>query len=136
MTRHLLFFANAAVLALGSVVSSQGPPAKSGVADKVDDVRVIGCLKREGADWLLTSATDPVPNVPPKPNAPAAAAPVAPSLPGRNQFKLIGVDVFHLDTRKDQRIEVTGLLLPAKPVSRINITTVVTVAPTCNAPGR
>ena len=51
--------------------------------------------------------------------------------PGRHQLKLIGVDVFHLPTRKDQRVEVTGLLIPAKPISRLNITTVAPVAPTC-----
>jgi hypothetical protein len=135
--RSLLFFGSAVMLALRLSLSSQAPPVNPAAKDKVQDVRVVGCLKQEGKDWQLTNATDPMPNAPPKPDTgkAAPAQKLAPP-PGRNQFKLIGVEVFHLPTRKDQRVEVTGLLIPAKPIDRINITTVVPVAATCDAPGR
>jgi hypothetical protein len=134
--QSLLFLGSAIMLALGSTLSPQEPPAKATVLGKVEDVRVVGCLKQEGKDWLLTNATDPMPNTPPKPDATKAApVPQTAPAPGANQFKLIGVDVFHLPARKDQRVEVTGLLIRAKPMDRINITTVVPVATTCNAPG-
>jgi hypothetical protein len=138
MMRPLLFIGIAVVLALGTSLSSQDSSPKATAQAKVQDVRVIGCLKLEGKDWLLTNATEPVSNAPSSASA-AKAAPVNPSPPpppGPHQFKLIGIDVFHLPTRKDQRVEVTGLLIPAKPINRINITTVVPVAPTCSAPGR
>ncbi len=135
--RHFLFLGIAVVLALGSSLSSQEAPPKGTTESKAQDVRVFGCLRLEGQDWLLTNATEPVPNAPPSAN-PAKTAPVntSPPPPGPHQFKLIGVDVFHLTTRKDQRVEVTGLLIPAKPVSRLNLVTVVPVAPTCSPPGR
>ena len=58
-----------------------------------------------------------------------------PALPvvGKNQFQLIGVSIFDLPSHKDHTVVLKGLLIPAKPVSRLNITSVVTVAPTCTA---
>ena len=131
--RWLLYLGSTMALAFDAGVWAQAPPSQGKVPGQLDDVRVIGCLKQEGTDWLLTAATDPVANTTPKPRPTTeAAAPAAPMPPpGRHQFKLIGVDVFHLPTRKDQRVEVTGLLIPAKPISRLNITTVAPVAPTC-----
>ncbi len=137
MMRPLLLLGIAIGFAIGSNLWAQEPGPKDTSQAKAQDVRVFGCLKLEGKDWLLTNATEPISNAPPSPGA-AKAPPVnaSPPPPGPHQFKLIGVDVFHLPTRKDQRIEVTGLLIPAKPMSRINLTTVVPVAPTCAAPGR
>jgi hypothetical protein len=138
MMPSLLSLGSAVMLAIGSILAPQQPAWNPAAQDKVDDVRVVGCLKQDGKEWLLTQATDPTPNVPPKPAADKAATPAKtpPPPPGTNQFKLIGVDVFHLPTRKDQRIEVTGLLIRAKPMDRINLTAVVPVATTCDAPAR
>ncbi len=52
---------------------------------------------------------------------------------GKHQFRLIGVSIFDLPTHKDHTVVVKGLLVPAQPVSRLNITSVVTIAPTCGA---
>jgi hypothetical protein len=112
---------------LGAAVSlvAQAPPAKA------DVVMVAGCLREPAAgEWRVVNATDPKPS---NANAPAAAD--LPALPvvGKNQFQLIGVAIFDLPSHKDHTVVVKGLLIPAKPLSRLNITSVVTVAPTCTA---
>ncbi len=104
---------------------AQAPPAKAEV------VMVAGCLREPAAgEWRVVNATDPKPS---NTNAPAAAD--VPALPvmGKNQFQLIGVSIFDLPSHKDHTVVLKGLLIPAKPVSRLNITSVVTVAPTCTA---
>ena len=106
-------------------LGAQAPPAKA------DVVMVAGCL-REGAagEWRVVNATDPKPS---NANAPASAD--LPALPvvGKNTFQLIGVAIFDLPSHKDHTVVVKGLLIPAKPLGRLNITSVVTVAPTCTA---
>ena len=90
---------------------------------------VAGCLREQAAgEWRVVNATEPKPS---NANAPAAAD--VPALPvvGKNQFQLIGVSIFDLPSHKDHTVVLKGLLIPAKPVSRLNITSVVTVAPTC-----
>jgi hypothetical protein len=104
-------------------LGAQTPPAKAEV------VMVAGCLREAAAgDWRVVNATDPKPS---NANAPAAAD--VPTLPvvGKNQFQLIGVSIFDLPSHKDRTVALKGLLIPAKPVSRLNITSVVTVAPAC-----
>lgn len=103
---------------------AQAPPAKAEV------VMVAGCLREPKAgEWRVVNATDPRPS---NANAPAAAD--VPALPvvGKNQFHLIGVAIFDLPSHRDHTVVLKGLLIPAKPVSRLNLTSVVTVAPTCS----
>ncbi len=112
-----------AVVALSTVASAQTPPAK------VDIVAVTGCLKEQSPNtWMLVSATDPVPSLA---NAPSAKE--VPSLAkiGKNAFRLIGVDVFNLPAHKDHTVVVKGLHVKATPTSRLNVTSVTTVAQTC-----
>jgi hypothetical protein len=102
-----------------------------GAPSKVDIVSVAGCLREPSADtWLLVNATDPVPslaNAPDKKDVPATA-PV-----GKNQFRLIGVSEFNLPQYKDHAVIVKGLHIKAQPVSRLNITSVTTISPSCPA---
>lgn len=96
---------------------------------KIDIVSVTGCLREATPNnWTLTNATDPVPS---SANAPAAKD--IPSTPpaGKNEFKLIGVSEFNLPSHKDKTVIVKGLYIKATPVSRVNITSVTTVAPAC-----
>ena len=98
---------------------------------KAEVVMVAGCLREvTSGEWRVVSATDPKPS---NANAPAAAD--VPALPvvGKNQFHLIGVAIFDLPSHKDHTVVLKGLLIPAKPLSRLNITSVVTVAATCTA---
>lgn len=102
---------------------AQSPPTKA------DVVMVAGCLREPApGEWRVVNATDPKPS---NANAPAAADVAALPVVGKNQFHLIGVSIFDLPSHKDSTVVVKGLLIPAKPVSRLNITSVVTVAPTC-----
>jgi len=106
-------------------LGAQAPPAKAEV------VMVAGCLTEPAAgEWRVVNATDPKPS---NANAPAAAEMPALPVAGKNQFQLIGVSIFDLPSHKGHTVVLKGLLIPAKPVSRLNLTSVVTVAPTCPA---
>jgi hypothetical protein len=105
--------------------------AQGASSSKVDIVSVAGCLKESAPnDWRLVNATDPAPS---NANAPAqkdipAGAPV-----GKNEFKLIGVSEFNLPQHKDHAVIVKALYIKATPLSRLNITSVTTIAPACPA---
>jgi len=98
---------------------------------KVDIVSVSGCLKEPAPnDWRLVNATDPAPS---NANAPAQKdIPAAPPV-GKNEFKLIGFSEFNLPQHKDHAVMVKGLHIKATPLSRLNITSVTTIAPSCPA---
>jgi len=100
-------------------------------ATKIDIVSVTGCLREPSAgDWMLVNATDPVTS-----NANAPAKNEIPATPpvGKNQFKLIGVSEFNLSQHKDHAVIVKGLHIKAQPISRLNITSVTTIAQSCPA---
>jgi hypothetical protein len=98
---------------------------------KVDIVSVTGCLRETTpGTWMLTAATDPVPS---SANAPRAGEIPTPVPAGRNEYRLIGVSEFNLPAHKGQTVTVKGLHIKAAPVSRLNITSVTTVAPACAA---
>jgi len=98
---------------------------------KVDIVSVAGCLKESAPnDWRVVNATDPAPS-----NANAPAPKDIPATPpvGKNEFKLIGVREFNLPQHKDHAVLVKGLHIKAAPLSRLNVTSVTTIAPSCPA---
>jgi hypothetical protein len=100
---------------------------------RVDVVRVTGCLRRATADaWTLSGATDPVVITRAEPASPPSPATAATA--GNNEFKLIGIEEFDLASRKDRLVAVKGLLIKATPTSRLNVTSVTTVADSCPAP--
>ena len=103
-----------------------GAPAK-----KVEIVSVTGCLTEASPKtWTVTGATDPVPssaNAPPPKEIPAAP----PS--GKNAFALIGVSEFNLPAHRDHSVIIKGLLIKATPISRVNMTSVTDVSPSCVA---
>jgi hypothetical protein len=108
--------------------------AQPAPSQKIDIVSVTGCLKETAPNsWNLTSATDPVPS---NANAPVAKDIPATAPAGKNEFKLIGVSEFNLPAHKDHTVIVKGLYIKATPTSRLNITSVTMVAPTCMAPGK
>jgi hypothetical protein len=98
-------------------------------ANKVEIVGVTGCLKEATPDnWTLTAATDPVPS---SANAPTAKElPTAPPA-GKNAFRLIGVSEFNLPAHRDQTVVIKGLFIKATPMSRLNMTSVTMVSPSC-----
>ena len=112
------------IFVLGLAVFQTAPTPK-----KVEIVSATGCLKEATPNtWTLVDATDPVPstaNAPPAKDIPA----VPPA--GRNAFRLIGVSEFNLAAHRDHTVIIKGLLIKAAPLSRLNITSVTTVAPSC-----
>jgi hypothetical protein len=103
--------------------------AQAAPSSKIDIVSVAGCLKESAPnDWRVVNATDPVPS-----NANAPAPKDIPATPpvGRNEFKLIGVTEFNLPQHKDHAVLVKGLHIKATPLSRLNITSVTTIAASC-----
>ena len=116
-----------ALMTTGVGLLAQTAPAKA------DLVMVAGCLKEQPAGtWRVVNALDPKPS-----NAVAPPAAELPAMPvvGTKQFQLIGVSIFDLPSYRDKTVVVKGLLIPASPVNRLNITSIATVAPTC-APGK
>jgi hypothetical protein len=113
-----LFF----VLALAG---AQAAPA----SQKIAIVSVTGCLKEATSNnWTLVNATDPVPS---SANAPAAKDVPAVPPSGKNEFRLIGVSEFNLPAYRDHAVILKGLLIKATPTSRLNITSVTNVSPSC-----
>lgn len=101
-------------------------------AKKIEIVSVTGCLKEASPNrWTLMAATDPVPSTA---NAPAPGEiPAAPPA-GTNTFSLIGVTEFNLPAHRDHTVVIKGLLIKAAPVSRVNMTSVAMVSPSCAQP--
>ena len=105
--------------------------AQAAPSSKIDIVSVAGCLKESAPnDWRVVNATDPTPS-----NANAPAPKEVPATPpvGKNEFKLIGVREFNLPQHKDHAVLVKGLHIKATPLSRLNITSVTTIAASCPA---
>jgi len=122
-------FGTAAALAMSSAVATAQEPG-----GRVEVVRVTGCLRRTADAWTLSGATDPVVITRATATAPpATAATAAEATVGSNEFKLIGIEDFDLASRKDRLVAVKGLLIKATPTSRLNITSVTTVADSCPA---
>jgi hypothetical protein len=104
-------------------LGAQAPPSK------VDIVSVTGCLRQRAAnEWVVVAATDPVSSIA---NAPAQKELPATIPTGKNEFRLIGVSEFALPEHKDHTVVVRGLLIKAAPISRLNLTSIVTAAPAC-----
>jgi mono/diheme cytochrome c family protein len=88
-------------------------------------VRVIGCLARSGAEWVVTSATTPERAERIAPGGEDAARPLG----GRTMpLKFV---VTRLDSLAGSRVAVSGLLIGAGGVDGINVTAVNRVAPKC-----
>jgi mono/diheme cytochrome c family protein len=87
--------------------------------------RVVGCLARSGADWVVTSATPPA-----RAERVGAGAEDATMPLGSRKIALKFV-VTKLDALAGSRVSVSGLLIGAGGVDGINVTTVSRVAPKC-----
>jgi mono/diheme cytochrome c family protein len=87
--------------------------------------RVVGCLARSGADWVVTRATTPERAERVAPGEEDAARPL-----GSRTMTLKFV-VTKLDALAGSRVAVSGLLIGADGVDGINVTAVKRVAPKC-----
>jgi hypothetical protein len=87
--------------------------------------RVVGCLARSGADWVVTSATNPERAERAGPGGEDATRPL-----GSRTMALKFV-VTKLDSLAGSRVAVSGLLIGAGGVDGINVTAVNRVAEKC-----
>jgi mono/diheme cytochrome c family protein len=88
-------------------------------------VRLVGCLARSGADWVITKATTPERAENVVPGGADATRPL-----GKRTMTLKFV-VTRLDPLTGSRVAVSGLLIGAGGVDGINVTTVTRVAEKC-----
>ena len=88
-------------------------------------VRMVGCLARNGNDWVLTSAT-----VPERVERIGEGAEDA-SRPLGDRIATLKFVVTRLDSFVGQRVSVTGMLIGAGGANGINVTTVNRVRETC-----
>lgn len=98
---------------------------KDGSTELPEDalVRVVGCLARSGADWVITNATNPE---------------RAENQTGKDDTRPLGHRTMalkfvltKLDPLAGSRVVVNGLLIGAGGADGINVTTVTRVAPKC-----
>jgi mono/diheme cytochrome c family protein len=120
------FPAGAAELRPDTIIGVQIVP-KDGSTELPADAlaRVIGCLIRSGADWLVTHATTPERAERAAPGEADATRPL-----GSRTMALKFV-VTKLDSLAGSRVAVSGLLIGAGGVDGINVTTVSRVAEKC-----
>ncbi len=118
----------AAVTTGSGLAHAQAPTPAPG--NKVPVVAVTGCLSEQGANWMLTSATDPVPSIA---NGPPAGEAIKGPTSGKASYRLIGVSEFDLPAHKGHTVLIKGLFIKAAPVSRVNVTSVPMVSTACAA---
>ena len=96
-------------------------------------IRVVGCLTQNQSDntWMLTNASEPVRSGDPQPTAADRAA--AAQLPlGSVVFRLLVSAAYSPGQYTGHRVEVRGFLIRRQPESRINITSLESLHPSCD----
>lgn len=104
------------------VISPKDGPAELAAGTLV---RVVGCLTKGGADWVLTNATTPARTDKTGTAAEDAARPL-----GDRTIALKFV-MTRLDANVGKRMSATGLLIGAGGADGLNVSTVTKVAETC-----
>lgn len=120
----LLAYAAVAAMATTGLVAQTAKPTPA----KVPIMAVSGCLKQEGANWFVTTATDPIAS-----SAAADTAPPAGPTTGKGKVQLVGLGEFNLPAIKDHAVTAKGLFVKAAPVSRLNLTSLKSLGPACPA---
>lgn len=95
-------------------------------------IRVVGCLTQNQSDntWMLTHASDPARTGDPQPAV--ADREAAGQIPlGSVTFRLLVSAAYSPAQYTGHRVEVRGFLIRRQPESRINITSLETLNPSC-----
>lgn len=110
-------------------VSATGPATSGENAPRV--VRVVGCLNQDRSrKWLLTKAGEPVVSNSQATSTQELKAAAASPL-GDKTLGLLGVDIFNPRDHDGQKVAVKGVLIPEGRNSRVNVTSLQTLAATC-----
>jgi hypothetical protein len=88
-------------------------------------VRVVGCLAKNGSDWVLTSATAP------QRAERTGAVPEDATRPLGNRTMTLKFVLTRLDPFLGQRMSASGILIGAGGADGMNVTTVNRVAESC-----
>ena len=94
--------------------------------------RVVGCLGQDRSNkWLLMKAGEPV--VTSSPATSMAELKAATAMPlGLKNFELLGADVFNPLRYSGHKVAVKGVLIQTASSARMNVTSLQTVAATCD----
>jgi len=113
--------------ALAGMSASQRPAMMS----PLDLVEVVGCLATSrGGGWTVERASNPtMVKTQLTTSSEIKAAEVRPL--GTGEFKLIGPDVFKPGEHVGHKVAVRGLLTSSAPTPSINVTSLQTVARSC-----
>ena len=118
--------------------SQQGMNGKSNAAQPernagaLDIVAVVGCLEQSASGtWRLTHSSDPVVNKTQATSMTELKEEAAQPL-GKQQYQLLGTEVFHPSSHKGEKMAVKGVLIKDTNLSRINVTSEQTIASACN----
>ena len=96
----------------------------------LDIVQAVGCLKQSSPDtWTLTRASEPRVSESQSTSSVELESVAAKGL-GNQQYLLVGVNVFH--PLSGERVAVKGILLRDAGTVRLNVTSLQTVAASCN----
>jgi hypothetical protein len=95
-------------------------------------VEAVGCLEQSPSrDWTLTRAGEPILSM--TQSTSSAALQKAAGRPLGNQgYRLLGVDAFKPETQKGHKLAVKGALIQVADDRRLNVTSLQTVAATCD----
>ena len=95
-------------------------------------VRVVGCLDTNASDgaWMLLNSTDPVRTGNPQPVAGEPEMAQSWQL-GPKTYRLLVSAAYKPDAYKRHKVEVRGFLIRRPTESRLNITSLETLDPSC-----
>jgi len=96
-------------------------------------IQVVGCLSQRNNVWMLSNATEPVRTGNPQP-APEELAATSPVLSGTAAFHLMVSAYFAPAKHDGKMVEVRGFLIRQPDVSKINVSSLSTVGPSCVNP--
>ena len=101
----------------------------SGEVPNFSLVDVVGCLtQRADSRWVLTNATTPVAA---DGEGPADGTAAVVTRTGTGTFRLLGVSRFEPETHRGQTMRAKGLIDKTSGDSRLDLTSLQTVAPAC-----
>ena len=109
-------------------VGQQRKPQKQSV---LDIVQAVGCLARTPAGtWVLANASDPI--ITETQTTSSAELNATTGKPfGNHQYQLLGAGVFNPQSHGGQKVAVKGVLINSAGDSRLNVTSLQAVAPSC-----
>jgi len=107
-------------------------PAEPRDANAVDIAEVVGCLEQgPGGKWTLAGASDSVRSRTQATSSAALKNAAAKPL-GNRRYRLLDAGLFNASSHTGQKVAVKGALIQDAKESRLNVTSLQTVAPACS----